>query len=245
MLKEGAKKEIISLFYICLFALAIRTFVLELFFVPTPSMSRTILAGDYVFSTKYSYGYSKHSFLFSPNLFSGRIFESKPERGDIIVFETPLKKDDKKYIKRLIGLPGDKIKQTGDLLYINGVPIERVEQGKLLNEDGAEYTKFLEILPNGVKYFSYKLSGTPPTNTEIFEVPEGKYFFMGDNRDNSNDSRYDLGFIPFENLIAKSRFILFSTKEELWKPSVGFFEQIGRIWLWIKSFRLDRMLNTI
>lgn len=244
MSQTSTKKELLSILYICLIALMIRAFVMEIFYVPTPSMTQTVLVGDYVFSTKYSYGYSKHSFLFSPNIFNGRIFESKPERGDIVIFYTPMKNDDKKYIKRLIGMPGDKIQIINDAIVINGKAIERIEVGKL-NDNGIEYLKFMETLPNGVKYLSYKLEKKDPTNTEIFYVPEGKYFFLGDNRDNSNDSRYDLGFVPFENFVAKSRFILFSTKEELWKSSISFFEQVSRIATWIKSVRLDRIFKNL
>lgn len=242
---KNIKKEILSLLYVCIFALLIRTFFIEPFYVPTASMSRTILTGDYVFSTKYSYGYSKHSFLFSPDLFKGRIFESKPARGDIVIFYTPIEGDDKKYVKRLVGLPGDKIKLTDDILYINGIPVKKKELGKISDERGIEYTKYEETLPEGVKYFSYKASWASPTTTGTFEVPEGKYFFMGDNRDNSNDSRYDIGFVPFENFVAKCRFILFSTKEELWNSSFGFGEQISRIWVWMKSIRFDRMFKNL
>nr|WP_316353140.1 signal peptidase I [Candidatus Trichorickettsia mobilis] len=245
--------EIRSLIYVVLIALTIRSLVIELFFVPTGSMKATVLEGEYIFSTKYSYGYSRYSFPFSPNIFSGRVFASAPQRGDIIIFRPPMNME-LRYIKRLIGLPGDKIQLIKDVVYINDKPIVRSEIGDYTDEQGQKYNKYKETLPNGVSYTAYKLDqqmekftmmANKYSNTEIFYVPKDHYFFLGDNRDCSNDSRVDLGFVPFENFIAKGRVILFSTKELLWVDNGSITERVARIWLWLKSIRFDRMFKSI
>ena len=240
--------EWLSLLYVIIFALMIRIFLVELFFVPTGSMKHTILEGDYIFSTKYSYGFSKYSFPFSPPIFKGRILATQPERGDIIIFRPPHRMD-MRYVKRLIGMPGDKIKLTDDLLYINDKPIKREEVGEVVSEHNNIYKKFKETLPNGVSYHSYTLanSDTPHrfSNTETFYVPKDKYFFLGDNRDESNDSRIDLGFVPFENFIAKSQFILFSTKEFLWLDGGNITQIFTRLWTWVSNVRWNRMFANI
>jgi len=240
--------ELKSLFYVALFALAIRIFIIELFFVPTGSMKATILENDYIFSTKYSYGYSKHSFPFSPDMFNDRILASKPKRGDIVIFRPPMNMEIR-YIKRLIGLPGDKIQMINDTIYINDKAVERIEDGRFTDQAGQLYKKFKETLPSGISYNSYKLAQSANTNkygnTGIFYVPSDKYFFLGDNRDESNDSRIDLGFVPFENFIAKGQFILFSTSELFWLDNKGIIENVTRIWPWIKSIRFNRILKTI
>ena len=154
-----------------------------------------------------------------------------------------------RYIKRLIGLPGDKIQMISDVIYINDKAVERAEIGRFTDQEGQIYKKFKEILPNGVSYNSYKLAQDSYTNkyanTGIFYVPSDKYFFLGDNRDESNDSRIDLGFVPFENFIAKGQFILFSTNELLWLDHKTTIENITRIWSWIKSIRINRILKPL
>lgn len=246
--KTYTLQELKSLFYVVLVALAIRFFIIELFFVPTGSMKTTILENDYIFSTKYSYGYSKHSLPFSPNIFSGRIFARPPERGDIIIFRPPHDMEIR-YIKRLIGLPGDKLQLINDVIYINDQPIQREEIGSCVGEDGQKFKKYREILPNGVSYISYKhdqhqvdkIIYSHKSNTEIFYLPKDKYFFLGDNRDDSGDSRFELGLVPFENFIAKAQFILFSTRELLWLEHATIMERFTQIWLWLKSIRFDRI----
>ena len=247
-IKNNTLNELTSLFYVVIIALAIRIFIVELFFVPTGSMKATILENDYIFSTKYSYGYSKHSFPFSPNIFSDRILGSQPQRGDIVIFRPPNNMAIR-YIKRLIGLPGDKIQVINDIVYINDEAIKRTEIGEFKDQTGQLYNKYKETLANNVNYFSYKLVHENKinqySNTEIFYVPSGQYFFLGDNRDESNDSRVDLGFVPFENFIAKAQFILFSTKEILWLDDNSIMENIARFWFWLNSIRFDRVFKLL
>lgn len=244
------KSELKSLFIVMIFAVLIRTVVFEIFFVPTSSMKATILPGDYIFSTKYSYGLSKYSFPFGPNIFSGRVFPVIPERGDVIIMKPPHDLN-KMFIKRLIGLPGEKIEIINDLIYINDQPISREKQEVYYDENKKPYIKFQETLSSGVSYFTYKLLQHPAfveqggydlSNFGPYFVPEGHFFFLGDNRDESGDSRYDLGFVPFEYLVAKARVVLFSTAEFWFDPNVGFIDQIARTWTWATSLRMDRML---
>lgn len=249
--KKSQIKEFTSFILVVLLALIIRTFVMELFFVPTGSMKATVLENDYVFGTKYSYGYSKYSLVFVPDFIvnpikNGRIFSSPPQRGDIVIFRPPHRMD-VRYIKRLIGMPGDKVQLINDLIYINDKAIERTEIGTYVSEERGNYIKYKETLPNGVSYFSYKLQQQNPSlvsgNTPIFYVPEDKYFFLGDNRDQSGDSRVDLGFVPLDNFIAKGQFIIFSTKETLWDNDIGIVKQVLRIGTWIGSIRFDRLFT--
>ena len=241
-------QEMSSFIFIIFLALMIRFFVMELYFVPTGSMKATVLENDYIFSTKYSYGYSKYSFPFSPNIFSDRIFHSPAQRGDIIIFRPPNNMSIR-YVKRLIGLPFDKIQLINDVVYINDVATQHTEVGMYKSEEGREYIKYKETLPNNVSYFTYKIKQDDTTltnrygNTEAFYVPYNHYFFLGDNRDESNDSRIELGFVPFENFIAKGQFIIFSTKEKLWQSDIGIINQVLRVGTWIISIRFDRLFT--
>lgn len=247
---KSLSSEALSLLIVIILALGVRIFVLELFYVPTGSMKATILEGDYIFSTKYSYGYSIYSFPFNPDIFEDRIVANAPERGDVIIMRPPHDMEER-YIKRLFGLPGDKIQIIDDLIYINEMPITRVEVGDYVDEEGINFRKFKETLPNGASYFSYKMK-YPSTKITVDHsnfgphiVEPGRYFFIGDNRDNSGDSRYQLGTVPFRNFIAKGRFVLFSTKQVLWDPSQGFFGQIKRVGTWFMSIRFSRFFNSL
>jgi signal peptidase I len=247
---KSLSSEAFSLLVVIILALGVRIFVLELFYVPTGSMKATILEGDYIFSTKYSYGYSIYSFPFNPDIFEDRIFANVPERGDVIIMRPPHDMEER-YIKRLFGLPGDKIQIIDDLIYINETPITRVEVGDYVDEEGINFRKFKETLPNGSSYFSYKMK-YPSTKITVDHsnfgphiVEPGRYFFIGDNRDNSGDSRYQLGTVPFRNFIAKGRFVLFSTKQVLWDPREGFFGQIKRVGTWFMSIRCSRFFNSL
>ena len=244
-LMEEAK----SLLFVAFIAIVIRTLLIEPFFIPSGSMRDTLREGDYLFATKYSYGYSKHSFLFfTPEFLKGRILASDPQRGDIIIMRPPHNMDTR-YIKRLIGIPGDKIQMVSGILYINDKPIEREYVGKITNENGEEYKRYLEVLPNGVKYYAQYSLARPYhgslDSTQAFHVPEGHYFFMGDNRNESKDSRVDLGFVPFENLIAKAQFIFFSAKEWLWLDKGGMMDQMSQVPKWIGSMRWNRFFKNV
>ena len=199
--KSGGLGETVSVIVQALIlALVIRSFLFQPFSIPSGSMRPTLLEGDYLFVSKYAYGYSHHSFPFSPNLFSGRIWSAEPKRGDVVVFKFPPNpKID--YIKRVIGLPGDKIQMKDGTLFINDVAVKREKTGQIDNIDVTEtegpVDVYHETLPNGVEYDTLDLNpNSLADNTREFNVPEGHYFMMGDNRDNSSDSRLSVGYVP-------------------------------------------------
>lgn len=207
-------------------AVLIRTILFQPFSIPSGSMMPTLLVGDYLFVSKFSYGYSKYSLPFSPDVFSGRIWSEAPERGDVAVFRLPSNpKVD--YIKRVIGLPGDRVQMKNGVLFINGEAVKREANGTYAPEGryatGGPVPIFRETLPNGVTYDTLELTpNSPGDNTREFLVPDGHYFMMGDNRDNSADSRFDVGFVPLENFIGRATIIFFSISDEtspleLWK----------------------------
>ncbi|MCF6198900.1 MAG: signal peptidase I [Hyphomicrobiaceae bacterium] len=197
-------------------ALFIRVFAFQPFNIPSGSMKSTLLVGDYLFISKFSYGYSRYSFPFDMKLFRGRLFGSAPARGDVAVFH--YKKID--YIKRVIGLPGDRVQMKEGRLYLNGKPLARKLAKPFITEDyyghQRSVKRYMETMPNGKTYQTLDLvekgSGD---NTGMFTVPAGHYFMMGDNRDNSSDSRFNapIGFVPAENLIGKAQFLYFSSKD--------------------------------
>jgi signal peptidase I len=242
-------QEVRSLFYLILLALCIRVLIFEPFHIPSGSMRNTLVEGDYVFSTKYDYGYSKHSFMISMNLFSGRVLSSEPERGDVIIFRPPHNMG-LRYIKRLIGLPGEKIELKNGVVFVNDIPLKR-EFVRSYSEDEYFFDEFFEILPSGKRYKvkqikminlpNYAISDlTSSNNFGPFFIPEGQYFFLGDNRDQSADSRFALGSVPFENFISKARFVLFSFKENLFLDNPISLDQFSQIWKWIRSFKTER-----
>lgn len=196
--------------------------------------------GDFLFVSKYTYGYSRHSFPFSRPAFEGRVWEDLPERGDVVVFKYP--GDNKTdFIKRVIGLPGDTVQMKGGRLFINGKMVEREEVGKYTIDEytviPTTYTEYTETLPNGKKHRILELSDDKSVDDTIeFKVPERHYFMMGDNRDNSNDSRKDVGFVPFENIEGKARFLFYSHDD-----SVVWYNPIS----WIAAIRWGRLFNTI
>ena len=209
-----------TLIYAVLIALFIRTFAFEPFNIPSGSMIPTLLVGDYLFVSKYSYGYSRHSLPFSLPLIPGRVFSSAPERGDVAVFKLP-KDDSTDYIKRIVGLPGDKIQVRSGRLFVNGKVVEREPiapfpiRGPLGSTIGV--AQFKETLPNG---FGYRIlergDNFQLDNTPVYNVPSGHVFGMGDNRDGSLDSRVlrEVGYIPMENLVGRAEFIFFSHDPE-------------------------------
>ena len=215
--KDDAIELLKAMGFAAIIALVIRSFLFEPFNIPSGSMFPTLLVGDYLFVEKYSYGYSKYSFPGDFLPITGRFFESPVKRGDVVVFRQP-KHPEIDYIKRIIGLPGDKIQMKEGRLYINGTIVQRDSQGteNYRDEDTYNvYSKYIETLPNGVKHHTYEVSDDGPLdNTNEYDVPEGMYFAMGDNRDASLDSRVQdqVGFVPAENLIGRAAFIFYSTE---------------------------------
>lgn len=243
--------EIKSCALIVLIALLIRILMVEPFFIPSSSMKDTLLAGDYVFATKYNYGYSRYSMIFyNPDSWNGRYLAQDPERGDIIIFRPPHDMN-WRYIKRLIGLPGDKVQLINNIVYINDQPLNREFVGNL-KDGGYEYKKYIETLPNGMKYAVLQLVNrneysvlSEINTTKPFIVPPGQYFFLGDNRDQSRDSRFELGCVPFENFIAKAQFIYFSDATTMWIDDISFIDQIKQIIVWCQEIRWNRILKNI
>ncbi|KFB10587.1 signal peptidase I [Nitratireductor basaltis] len=223
-----------------LLALVIRTLLFQPFSIPSGSMRPTLLEGDYLFVTKWAYGYSRHSLPFSPPLFSGRIFGSAPERGDVAVFKFP-PNPSLDYIKRVIGLPGDRIQMRDGQLFINGEAVQREKVGQIEDPDITEMTRpvdvYRETLPNGVSYDTLDLSpNSIGDNTREFVVPDGHYFMMGDNRDNSTDSRFSVGFVPEENLVGRANIIFFSI--------AGGASPL-ELWRWPSELRPGRLFNWV
>jgi signal peptidase I len=241
--KEGGIAETVRvIIHALIIALVIRTFFFQPFNIPSGSMEETLLVGDYLFVSKFSYGYSHYSFPLSLPVFSGRIWSAPPQRGDVVVFRLP-KDDSIDYIKRVIGLPGDRIQMINGLLHINGEPVKRERIDDLVNTDEYGRTtrlvRYRETLPNGVTFTThYSESLGFADNTDVYEVPPGRYFMMGDNRDNSTDSRFldEVGYVPFENLIGRAQIIFFSIQGSThpWE-----------VWTWPWTVRWGRLLTIV
>jgi signal peptidase I len=240
---SGFGEVIRTVIYALVIALAIRTLAYEPFSVPSESMLPTLLVGDYFFVSKYSYGYSKHSLPFSPDLFSGRVMEGVPQRGDIAVFKTPAD-NQTDFVKRIIGLPGDTIQMREGTLYVNGEEARRERVGDFRQVDIFGNVKLVpqyrETLPNGVSYMVLDIRTTPQDNTGVFAVKPGHYFAMGDNRDNSQDSRFNslgaVGQIPAENLVGRAEILFFSTDRSApW----------WQVWQWPVMIRYSRIFDSL
>ncbi|CDO38013.1 MULTISPECIES: signal peptidase I [Novosphingobium] len=248
------------LFWLVLAVVVLRSFIISPFNIPSESMLPRLLTGDYLFATKWSYGYSKYSLPFSLPLIPGRIFASQPERGDVVIFKAP-PGNDVDYIKRVIGLPGDEIQIRSGQVFINGkaVPKQRLDdfilpvspntdcyapEFETTDKDGkpvCHYPQFRETLPNGKSYNVLDLGTTPQDDTGVYIVPEDHLFLMGDNRDNSMDSRFPavegqgIGIVPQGNLVGKAAIMMFSTdgSAEWIKP-----------WTWFTAARWSRIGGT-
>ena len=218
----------------------VRSFFFEPFHIPSSSMKPNLLIGDYIFVSKYSYGYSKYSFPFSFNLFEGRIWQkNKPQRGDVAVFRLP-SNPRINYVKRVIGLPGDSVQMVDSVLYVNDKEMVKSDESIFIDNHGQ--------IPIRIRSFNEKLTDEKTVrildqasdfmqdNTGIYKVPQGHYFAMGYNRDNSQDSRFlaEVGYIPQENLIGKANIIFFSASKPIWQ-----------FWHWHKSIRFSRILKII
>lgn len=241
--KEGGFGETIRvIFHALIIALVIRTFLFQPFNIPSGSMKNTLLVGDYLFVSKYSYGYSKYSFPLSLPLFSGRLpGDWLPERGDVVVFRLP-RDPDVDYIKRVIGLPGDKIQVIAGDVHINGKPVKREAVAPWVDvEEGVReqpVKRWKETLPSGKTFYTLDLVDSGfADNTQVYTVPPGHYFMMGDNRDNSTDSRFSqVGMVPIENIVGKAQIIFFSVYEG---------EHAWAFWRWPFSVRWDRLFTIV
>lgn len=217
-------------------ALLFRSLLFEPFNIPSGSMIPTLKVGDYLFVSKFSYGYSRYSFPFGAVPFEGRVLAGEPDRGDVVVFKQP-RNESVAFIKRVVGLPGDEIAVKGGILQINGVPVTRQHDDIGTATDGfsvMKYDDYIETLPEGTSHRIREMTdGGALDNTRVFTVPDGHYFMMGDNRDNSNDSRTpSVGLVPFENFIGKAQFLFFSHNgtARLWE-----------IWKWPFAIRYSRI----
>lgn len=239
--KDDLKEGLMTVLYAIIIATVIRTFWFEPFKIPSGSMYPTLEVGDFLFVSKYTYGYSRHSFPFSFPTFKGRVWLDLPERGDVVVFKDP-NGSRIDFIKRIIGMPGDTVQMIDGRLLINGKQLDRETVGRYVIR---EYTPFpqvfqeyIETLPEGQKHRIIEFSDDTPIvdNTPLFTIPDGHYFMMGDNRDNSNDSRKEIGMVPLDNIEGKARFLFYSHDD-----TARWYNPIS----WITSIRWKRLFNKI
>jgi signal peptidase I len=228
-----------TILYAVAIAVTIRVFAYEPFNIPSGSMKPTLLVGDYLFVSKFSYGYSRYSLPWGLPWIEGRLFADRPERGDVVVFKLPTD-NTTDYIKRLVGLPGDTIQVINGILNINGEPVKRekvrdIKQGPF----SRQVTEYIETLPNGRQHLIWEQGDAEMLdNTPVYTVPPNFYFAMGDNRDSSQDSRVmtAVGFVPFENLVGRAEFLFFSHDDSA---------RLWEIWKWPFAIRYSRIGNGI
>ncbi len=254
--EEGVWETVKVILQALAIAFVVRTFLYQPFNIPSASMYPTLKVGDYLFVSKLSYGYGKYSFNFAPGIwgntwfkccdfinFDGRtVLAEEPTRGDVAVFKYP-QDTSVDYIKRVVGLPGDRMQMLDGVLFINGVPVkkERIDRD-FVDPNGAGNGKpvpqYIETLPNGVQYKVLDLGPNSADNTEVYTVPAGHYFMMGDNRDNSADSRFldQVGYVPIENFVGRADIIFFSIT-----PNAP----VWQFWKWPFSIRWGRFFNLI
>ena len=230
-----------TILWAVLLALLFRSFVYQPFSIPSGSMVPTLLVGDYVFVSKFAYGFTRYSLPFWAPPIEGRLFGHLPTRGDVAVFRLPADPD-QDYIKRVVGLPGDQVQMIGGVLNINGEPVRRAPMADLVVDDGATrlaFRRFTETLPNGVAHeIMQERDDGPLDDTSLYIVPDGHVFVMGDNREHSQDSRMltKVGYIPLENLVGRAdlRFFSIVPHEAWWK-----------LWEWPARIRYDRLMRFV
>lgn len=241
-LRNEVWEFIVIILQAVLIAFVFRFFLFQPFSIPTASLQSNVMIGDYILASKYTYGYSRYSFApldFIP--VKGRLFGRAPEPGEIAVFRPVPQSVD--YVKRVIGSPGDKIQMKSGVLHINGIAVEKVRLGKVLDTDSTgstvEMIQYRETLPNGVSFIVQEASNNEQfDNTGVYVVPDGHFFMMGDNRDRSLDSRAlaHVGFVPLENFIGKAEVRFFSIKDDI-NP--------WQVWRWPGNVRLERMFQSV